>query len=270
MKSILIIPVNYNSYYSLKSYLESIEISLNAVGKSELAVDVVVADNSSEKETIDNSYKYIRKFEVISIDNKGYFGGAFEVYNSIKSIVQYDYVIISNVDLRVDESFFSILASKQLTEEIGWLAPAILSKQENRDMNPKIANRYSKRQMQLLLMMYKYPIIKCIYLKTMHKAKHRDEVVNHDEKDIYAGHGAMFILTKSFVSKNLHLEYPVFLYGEEIYMGEEMRLCGLKTRYIPSLKVYDDAHVSTGTIKRSQNSRYNVEAMTYLLKKYYE
>lgn len=270
MKSFLIIPVNYNSYDSLKSYLDSLSASLKVLMDNELSVDVVVADNSTQKETIDRINNEFRRFEVVNIENKGYFGGAFEIYNTIESIAKYDYVIISNVDLRVDESFFSILASKQITEEVGWLAPAIISKQENRDMNPKIVNRYSKRQMQLLLLMYKFPIIKRIYLKTMHKAKHIDAVVNHDERFIYAGHGAMFILTKSFVGKNKHLSYPVFLYGEEIYMGEEMRKSGLKTLYLPSLRVYDDAHVSTGTIKRSLNSRYNVEAMTYLLKKYYE
>ena len=270
MKRLLFIPVNYNSYDCLQVFLESIETSAKALSIDEIKIDIMVADNSTKEEVITfPSDGRFGKSKQLMLSNKGYFGGAFFVYNSLDK-KKYDYVIISNVDLKVREDFLRVLLGIEYPMQIGWLAPSIFSKQENRDMNPKIANRYSKRAVQILRIMYKYPLLKKLYTNTLYKRKRGDCIQTKDKYEIYAGHGAMFIMTKAFVDKNPTLEYPVFLYGEEIFMGEMVRLSGLKTIYIPTLVVNDDAHVSTSAISGKRNRKYNVEALTYILKTFYE
>ena len=211
---IAIICVNYNSYNSLSKYLMSIERSIKYEG-SRTKITVFIADNSTNKQDFSSIYSGELPIKLFAFDNLGYFGGALGVYNRIK-IDDYDYIIISNVDLILKEDFFSNLTDKNISDQYGWIAPTILSKQDKRDMNPKIVKRYSKRKMRILRAMYKYPFLKKLYLSTFYNRKRTYTTDNNKECDIYAGHGAMFIMTKTFVEKNPKLDYPVFLYGEEI------------------------------------------------------
>ena len=71
MKHVLIACVNYNSYRELINYLRSIETSLKLV--DELKVDVVVADNSTNRQNIEcDIYKRL-KVEQVFFENIGYF-----------------------------------------------------------------------------------------------------------------------------------------------------------------------------------------------------
>jgi len=54
---------------------------------------------------------------------------------------------------------------------------------------------------------------------------------------IYAGHGSIMIFTKAFMMKNLDLEFPAFMYGEEIFFAELVRLSHLETIYVPNIYV---------------------------------
>lgn len=270
MKKILFIPVNFNSYSELDSYLSTIDTSALKQEASHLSVDVIIADNSTQKQSIDDTRYSRLNISVREYENPGYFGGGLSVYNGVNQISKYDYVIISNVDLKVEENFFDHLFNVRLAKDVGWIAPGILSVKDNRDMNPKIVKRYSKNALEMLKVMYKFPFLKRLYVKTLFKAKHSDMIADRKERDIYAGHGSFIILTKAFVTKCPRLDYPVFLFGEEVFVGETVRLAGLKTRYVPSIAVFDDAHVSTGKLKSSANNKYNIEALTYLIKQFYE
>ncbi len=270
MVNILFIPVNYNSYNELDSYLSSINVSASKQEGCHLSIDVIVADNSTKKKVVDNG-KYSRiNVSVQEYNNPGYFGGGLSVYNSVSHISEYNFVILSNVDLKVEEDFFDHLLNVNFTKDIGWIAPGILSKKDNRDMNPKIVKRYSRRTLKMLRIMYKYPFLKRLYVNTLFRARHSEIITDRKERDIYAGHGSFIVLTNSFVQKYKKLVYPVFLFGEEVFVGEMVRLAGLKTRYVPSIVVFDDAHVSTGKLNNNVNNKYNVEALTYLLKQFYE
>ena len=93
---LLIVCVNYNSYESLLDYLESLDKSLANIG--DVTVDVFIADNSTEKENFVFSSKNFT-YKLLQFPNLGYFGGAFEVINSLNPS-EYDYTIISNVDVK--------------------------------------------------------------------------------------------------------------------------------------------------------------------------
>ena len=262
---ILIVAVTYNSYPELYSYLSSIEKA--AEQTSEIEVKVLVVDNSINKEGVDvNCFKSI-KVEICPLNNKGYLGGAQHVINAQTDINQYDYVAISNVDIELSANFFKKLQNYNLHDDIAWVATKIWSKAEGRDRNPKMMSRPNKKRLQVVNLMYRFPILDYLYIMTLYKRK--TLYTPSPEMDIYAGHGSFMMLTKHFFERYKKIEYPIFLFGEEIYLGELIRLAGMRVRYVPSIEVIDMEHTSTGKMKKAFYYKCNKEAIDYILNSYY-
>lgn len=261
----LIICVNYNSYKELKSYLNSIEVATSKIHNN--TVDVIVADNSTKSSDVD-----LNGFEHISValkkcDNVGYLVSAQNIINELEKIHNYDYVAISNVDITMSENFFIKLSEIQMHKDVAWIAPKIYSKDENRDRNPKVLTRYSKKKLQILYYMYKYPILFYLYTMTAYKRKKLQS--QYPEMDIYAGHGSFILLTQSFFETYNKLEYPIFLFGEELFLAEKVLNAGKKVRYVPSLLIEDNEHVSTSTLKKKSYFKYNQDSIKYILNTFY-
>ena len=91
----------------------------------------------------------------------------------------------------------------------------------------------------------------------------------YPEMDIYAGHGSFMMLTRSYFESYAKIEYPIFLFGEELFLAEQVRLAGKKVRYIPTLVIEDNEHVSTSTIKKKSYFKYNQDSIKYILDTYY-
>ena len=245
MIKIAIFCVSYHSDKERDLYLASIERAAKTAG-DKVSVDTFVTNNNDK-------------------DNPGYFGAVKRMMQR-NHPVAYDYVIISNVDLTLEKDFFAKLVAYDCAEDTGWIAPQIWSRQENRDLNPKISDRYSHNKLWLLKMIHRLPFMHSIYTKTLYRRK-RAQPLNR--KFIYAGHGSFIILTKAFFLKNGIIDYPVFLFCEEIYLAELCREAGLKVVYVPRLKIYDNEHISTGKMSVSTYSRLNYKAVSYILKRFY-
>lgn len=248
MKS-LIICVNYNTYSNLEDYLQSIDASSEQTKK--LVLDVCVVDNTVEnyKEITYTPQNFnLRVFPFYT--NYGYFGGAIKCIEEIgeNSMKEYDYVIISNVDVSLTSSFFNDLgAIKQ--DNYGWIAPKIIRKYDNSNENPFMPERPSKKKIQLLCFIYKHPtIFKLMNWYSLMKHKKRPASAVEKPRIIYAGMGSIFILTKKFFEHNYPLRFPAFMYGEEIHIAELVRKSGLLTYYDPSVLVWDVCGVSTGKL----------------------
>lgn len=262
---VIIYCVNYNSYDELKNYLESLN---NALVNSSVELSVVVIDNSQKMQDIQDKYL----FELIHLklgENLGYFGGAeYGIKNCGKNINDFDYSIISNVDLQVQEDFFIQLSALGVDESIGCVAPCIYSIGENRNRNPKVLSRYSLKKLQLLRLLYKYPVLNFIYT-TVFFSKHRKKVEESNQEIIYAAHGSFMLFTKKFYDFIENMSYPVFLFGEELYIAENLRSRGLKTIYEPNLVVNDTDHASTSKMKSKFYYKCNFEAIDMIIKEYY-
>ena len=263
---VLIVCVNYNSYVELNSFLNSINKA--ARGIEGLTVDVSVADNSNGKEIVKSSEFNNIQLSQFNYDNLGYLGGASAVINNLPNVLDYDFVAISNVDLQISEDFFKVLNDIKLNNEIAWIAPQIYSHEENRDINPKVINRYSKKKLKMLYYMYKYPVLFYLYLMTAYKRK--KIIPKHNEMDIYAGHGSFMLLTRKFFKDYKKIEYPIFLFGEELFLAELVRNKGMKVRYMPSLRIEDYEHVSTSRMKKKFYFKCNTESIKYILDTFYE
>lgn len=261
----LIVSVNFNSYEVLNRYLASLEKACSIT--SDCLLDVIVADNSTKREIVDTKgYRHIN-ITIEPFGNLGYLGAAQVVINRMNTIVQYDYVAITNVDVIMDENFLSTLSTLQLSSGVAWIAPSIYSMAIKQDINPSVLRRYSKLKLQLLKLTYNKYVLR-LYENLYYKRKIKP-VGKLPEMDIYAGHGSFFLFTREFFTHYTKINYPVFLYGEELYFAELVRRAELKVRYIPSLIIYDNEHVSTSTIHKDTYFNYNKQAIDYILKEFY-
>ena len=246
MKKIAVFCVSYCSDHEQDLYLSTIR---NAAQKASNIVDVDVFVSNNTKE-----------------DNPGYFGAIKRLMQQV-DVNNYDYSIISNVDLMLEENFFQKLADYNCSEDTGWIAPQIWSNLEERDRNPKVLNRYSLKKLQILRTFYQFPILDTLYTSTFYKKKKYE---SHQAGQIYAGHGSFIILTRRFFELCGKIDYPVFLFCEEIYLAELCRKAGLKVSYEPSLIVKDTEHASTGKMNHSFYCRCNYEAMLYIINTFYQ
>lgn len=262
----LFVPVNYNSYDALNEYIKAVGRAMKTTDDETIQVDIHVADNSSNPMEVDQQDGLT--ICVRHYDNPGYLSAALKTIYAA-DVPSYDYIIISNVDVLVDESFFTSMKELEVDEQTAWIAPAIYSYSEKRDVNPKIQERYSKKRLQQLRLLFRFPLLYRLYTKTVYRKK----VITAKEKpqqDIYAGHGSFMVFTSKFFQKCPSLDYPVFLFCEEIFLAEMVRSIGGKTTYCPSVKINDKEHASTGRMRLSKYCKYNYEALTYIIRHFYE
>ena len=87
--------------------------------------------------------------------------------------------------------------------------------------------------------------------------------------EIYGGHGSFIILTKMYFERCGIINYPVFLFGEEIYLAEQCRQQGLKVVYDPTIAVKDTEHASTGNMPSRFYCNCNAKALEYIMSAFY-
>lgn len=268
MIHILIVCVNFNSYIELHAFLQSVEKSASTLCGA-MQTDVIIADNSTEKENVAcECYKSIH-VKQMHFENLGYFGGAQAVINNIKDIEQYKYVMISNVDLEFQDDTLKKLQTFDVEEDIAWVAPSIFSIKYQKDLNPNVFVRYKSWKLKMLRLTYSrftYKLYERFYYS---KRKKTTLIPQSADIDIYAGHGSCIILTSNFFKIHKQLNYPVFLYGEELYLAELILHKGMKVKYVPAIKINTIGSVSTSKMPSKSFLKYNKEAIDYILKTFY-
>lgn len=261
---VLIVCVNYNSYTELEAYLKSID---RAAGLCEqVSVRVVVADNSTKPQPLGVALPHVR-LEVRPLGNLGYFGAAAAVLNEDATVPACDYVAISNVDLVMQDDFFQKLAVCKFAENVGWVAPCLYLTASGRDRNPLRMHRPSKRRLQWLCLMFRFPILQWLYLNTIFKRK--KYVHDWTPRNVWEGNGGFILLTRRYFEHYPRLDYPVFLYGEELYMAERMERAGLAVYYYPELRLNDAGSVSTSKMAPKTKSLLSVKALQYAINRNY-
>lgn len=264
MKKIAIYCVNYHSYDSLHDYLVSIDEAMQQAGDV-VCLSVIVADNTAPAEPVSYKPQHFSLQVVVTGDNRGYFGAVRYAMQQV-SPLDYDFAIISNVDVLLESDFFNVLSSMQTSESTGWIAPTIFSQTLHFNFNPQAVKRYSLRKMKMLRFMFKYPILLKIKQKLLHQYH---DIKNCKPGKIYAGHGSFIILTRNFFQHCGIIDYPIFLYGEEIFLAEVCRRHQLIVEYTPQIRVQDIGKVSTGKFSFKSYCRYNYQSTNYIINTYY-
>ena len=263
--NILLLCVNYNTKDSLIDYLLSVKKSLDEINN--VFLKVVVADNSDTPIEIDNLSNSLGLQYVFTGKNLGYLGAiSYAIEEKQILLTEYDYFMISNVDVTVDGSFFKVLSTLRVPDDVAWIAPSIYSNYEKRDRNPQRTCRPTLRHLKLISYLYKYPFLDWMYTNTFYKLKRKEQ---QDVYDIYAGHGSFMIFTQNLANAGFQLKFPSFLFGEEIYLAELIRTFCMKCIYFPNLKIYDKEHVSTSKLKKHIYYKWNYESVMILINSFW-
>lgn len=268
MARIAIYCVTYNSYECVDKFVRSV-VDAAQTPATPTDVTVYIADNTAEDiKPISTKAEGIRVVVFPFHKNIGYFG-AINRMMSETDYKSYDFVIISNVDIELDKCSLNKLVSDYgagNSGRIGWIAPKIYSATERRDRNPKMTARYSLKKLKMLRFLFNHPVLYHLYRCTAYRRK---KYQSHEAGEIYGGHGSFIILTKMYFERCGIINYPVFLFGEEIYLAEQCRQQGLKVVYNPTIAVKDTEHASTGNMPSRFYCNCNAKALEYIMSAFY-
>lgn len=272
---ISVIAVNHNSYPELEGFLESIH---ECFEKGQHQVNVEILDNSTAynpscNDRLIENFEKVINLKILRMPNDGYFGTIHNYLKSTKKNGGANYVIISNVDIGLDKEFARRLDECEISPSVGILAPSIVT-MSGIDKNPKIVKPISKRKLQLNRFLFRFSVlhvllvqVNFIRLNIRRKNLKRLET-EYEVRDIYAAHGSFIIFTQVGFELFSKLSYPIFLFGEEIFLAEEFKKHGLQTLFQPKVQVFDKEHASTGKLASRKYREFNVEALTYLINHY--
>lgn len=263
---ILLASTNHNTYDRMLLYLESIKTSYNSV-KNKIELSVIISDNSDSFTPLNLEMPFSLK--IVRSNNLGYLNSInYALQKTQIKLSTFDFLIISNVDLQISKCFFEKLLLLKLSSYVGWIAPNIHSAFENQDRNPKMVKRPSKKRLLTLYWFYKIPILMLFYYKFFYKRR-RSFKTKFKEYEIYAGHGSFMIFTPPFIKTLENLEYFAFLFNEEIYFAEKIRLAGLKTVYCQELEILDYDHASTSKLPSLYKMKLNASSLKRIIKNYF-
>ena len=82
----------------------------------------------------------------------------------------------------------------------------------------------------------------------LYKLKSKKRLL-YPECAIYAGHGSFMLFTNAFVQHYPALQFPGFMYAEEIFFAELVRIAQLKVIYTPQLRIHNIGNINTGEIE---------------------
>ena len=264
--------VAYNSPNELVNFLKSCVYSFESVSSPSIYVDIHVIDNSS----VDNEFNFYYHSDRFCVTyfkslNLGYLPSVNSyVINSGIDLTSFDYTVCCNVDLTLSPDFFLNLLDLSLTSNVGCIAPSIFNS-DNINLNPKLISRPSRLKLEFNRFFYYFSSLKHILFSFYYFRISKRSVSQSIplKPFIYAPHGSFFIFTSVAFSRGFKFDYPIFLYGEELFVGERMRDLGLFVSFFPVLKIFDLGGVSTSNLSSKVHSYYNIKALNYILENFY-
>ena len=284
---VLCICVNYISDEETRDFVQSVE---ECTGGNR---DIFVVSNSPSESLHEIARPATgqpgetRVFVHFANSNKGYFGGAalgLELY--LRDNPPPEWVMVSNVDISFpDQDFFQILKSYHSTGASAVLAPDILLQTRSillssqLHQNPAIRTRLSRAKLRCLhAVTCWYPLYWAFSLSSAlrHSLVHLVGFDGHAKADntlrpeeIYAPFGACILFHRSYFEAGGTLEYPAFLFGEEIFVAETARRWRLRVVYDPRLKLRHLAQGATRLVPTREVAGYLKESYAYLLGEFF-
>lgn len=248
-KHYMVFCVNFCSYDHLHTLMESVERAA-AKASGLCCITLCVGDNTATdwQGIPENLTPHCTLKSFPYHLNIGYLGCALRMMAEVgwQEVSQASYCIICTPHITLNEDFFCVLAATKWPDDAGWLAPDILTTQPNCHERPYSMHRPTRRDFHFWHLLYSHHIIymrleKWLRLLDRLKPKHTKQ------RAVFSGHRSLMILSGKFLAKNPYQKFPTFLYGEELFWAELVRLEKMKTYYCPSLLATHKKQMTTGT-----------------------
>ncbi len=264
--------VLYNNFKDVLRFLDSLILSFYSSDVNIVSIKVNIINNGKplnelEIEEINRKTSDVELIKINLIEghgNIGYFPG---VRKGIEYSISSDIFVICNFDLELSRRFFYDLKNNySVRREI--FAPRIYSIVENKDRNPKILVRPSIRSMFKYQFLFSIPYFHHFYKRFLYSRKQRVEI--HYNGSMYAPHGSFIILNNCEEVIQEILSYPIFLFGEEIHLGEVARKYNIPVLYKSNIEIIDHDHASTSLESEAFIRKNNLKAINYLKLRYWK
>jgi len=269
---VAIVCVCYNAYDHLLSFTESLKTSFSL--SNDVDFTLVVVDNSTnaaEQQVRAALSEANFKTQYLKSENVGYFPAFKKGTDLLGSLLDFDCIAVSNVDLTVRSDFFEALnvQVQKVSDSVGIIAPAILSKGRGGDLNPKTLFRPTRFSLMKNIFIFKRLWLLKIYRK-LSDLKVKSTIGSLAPGDsFYSPHGSFILFTKQYFARGGSVDYPQFLFGEEDFVAEQCRMVGLKVQYQPSITIVDDDHGSTSREKLEFIANEHVKSLKYIVDTYH-
>ena len=267
MKEILVLAINYSNENEVIAYAKM--LSQQTIASK---IGLIITNNrcSDDKETY-----LVEQLQLLDIDvfyynphdNLGYLSGCFYGYNKyIESTNETpQWVFISNTDIMIDdEKFFEKMLNNSYDENTWCIAPSVYSPTNNSYDNPHYKQRHKLTKIKLIIWIYQRPLLAFIHVllaKVGYKVIRRAE---EPSQFVYSVHGCFFGLRNIFIHQISESAYQGFLYSEEAYIAELLRLKGKQTYYDSSLKIIHNENSVTGMLNIKKKAQYIASSMIYI------
>lgn len=265
--SVLILCVNYNTDAVVLQFADSVA-SLDEADQ----IHLVCADCSPEQpsQVLHERAETDSRFSYIPLgENAGYFGGAARALNAFEAAGGQvpEWIVVSNTDISFPTpDLFQQLQTRHADGRFDIVAPAITSMLTGAAQNPHMVSRPPVARMRFLRDLAKRFFLANIY-QVLARARARLRGARRvkrlqsgaDPYPIYAPHGAFIAFRRTYFEFGGQLDYPGFLFGEEVYVAETARELGLQVGYDPAVCVEHDEHVATRSSRRLFRSRESLQ-----------
>lgn len=239
----IFITVNYNNSKVTIEYVERLE---------SLKVMIIIIDNNSEISDfteLEGQLKFKKNVIIIrNNENIGYFKGLNVGLDYIKkNNIKAPFVTIGNNDLIFEINYLIKLQQVNYNENVLAIAPDVYTL-ENNHQNPHVIEKVSIIRKSFYRLYFSNFYLGNFMMKLYKKTKKNNVNIFLDqEKYIYMGIGAVYILTENFFKHFDRLNDDVFLWGEEALFGNQIKSVNGVILYTPNVKIQ---HLESLTTKK--------------------
>ena len=256
---VAVIIVNYNDAEETVQYVKKIREYQN-IGR------IVVVDNMSTDENTESLLESIKseKVYVVKADkNGGYsYGNNFGIKYLENLGEIYDYIIVSNPDIEIEEKAISkCLEVLQKDKNAGVVAPRMYN-----GNNKPIRRSSWKMRTFLLDVIHSNRLSEVIFYKKLRSGEYLEKDYENPKLEVEAISGAFFIIKYEVFKEIGGFDENVFLFYEEDILAKKMQEKGFKTYSINDEKVI---HYESQTIGKSLNYYQKMQEL-YKSKMYYQ
>lgn len=214
--------------------------------------------------------------------NQGYFGGAqagIDYYLRFRGDLP-PWIVVMNNDIIVRDNSFLEKLFNLPPRNVGIVAPRILSTRTMSDQNPFLRVRPSAARMHAYKWMYQswfvlnaHELCSAMFHRVRRGIRELTGTPSGSSHrwggKIYAPHGSFLIFSSQYFRAGVNLEFPCFLFGEEVYIAESLRTSGLDAVYEPSLEVVHQEHASTKLLKSRKLAQFVASSAAYCADTYF-
>lgn len=229
-----------------------------------------LVDNSQDSNETLNLERIAQKDKRIEIINTGSnlgYLGAVQYAMRINKEIRNNPLVILNTDIYFTEksSLKSIIYNLQ--PGVGIIAPSIKSEWDSKDQNPYKRNRPTIQQLKLRKFFLGKPLIAqlSIYAHSLLRLTRRSEQISNSKELIYAPHGSAFVLSREMIKQLNRTPFPLFLFGEEIFLAELCSTIQQKCVYVPEIKLTHREHKHTGFKRSKEMLNFNATAIDFCI-----